>query len=75
MGTTILSNASIGNNCLVGANSLITENKIFPDNSLIVGAPAKIIRKISEEELEHIKWNAKNYIARSKFYKKNLINK
>ncbi len=46
MGATILNGARIGKNCLVGANALVTENKEFADNSLIVGAPAKLIRTL-----------------------------
>ena len=75
MGSTILSNAKIGNGCLIGANALITENKCFPDRSLIIGSPAKVVREVTKKELEHIKWNAKNYIERSQFYKKSLSTK
>ena len=45
-------NARIGANCLVGANALVTEGKEFPDGSLIVGAPAKVVRELNSEALE-----------------------
>ena len=49
MGATILNGAKIGRNCLVGANALVTEGKEYPDNSLIVGAPAKVIRELGDD--------------------------
>ena len=38
----------IGKNCVIGAKSLITENKEIPDNSLVVGSPGRVIRKLTE---------------------------
>nr|WP_272211710.1 gamma carbonic anhydrase family protein [Marinicella sp. W31]MDC2877604.1 gamma carbonic anhydrase family protein [Marinicella sp. W31] len=61
MGATILNGAVIGNNCLVGANALVTEGKIFPDNSLIVGAPAKVVRTLDEAAIEALRRSAENY--------------
>ena len=61
IGAVILNNAVIGNNCIIGAKALITENKKIPDNSLVMGAPGKIIRKVTEEEVKLIKENAIHY--------------
>ena len=44
MGATVLNGARIGRNCLVGANALIAEGKIIPDNSLVLGAPGRVVR-------------------------------
>ena len=46
MGATVLNGAQVGRNCLIGANALITEGKIIPDNSLVMGAPGKVVREI-----------------------------
>lgn len=51
MNAVILDGAVIGKNCIIGANSLITQGKQIPDNSLVVGSPGKIIRQLSEEEV------------------------
>src|SRR5690606_15281542 len=51
IGATILSHAVIGKYCLVGAGALITERKQFPDGSLIIGAPARRVRDLTEAEL------------------------
>lgn len=61
MGATVLNGAKIGKNCLIGAGALITENKVIPDNSLVMGAPGKVIREISEEQAEKLTWSALHY--------------
>ena len=70
IGSTVLNNAKIGKNCIVGAKTLITENKIISGNSLIIGSPGKIIRQITDDEINHIKENAKRYIENWKKYSK-----
>ncbi len=72
MGATILSHAIIGEDCLVGAQALITERKEFPDRSVIVGMPARRIREVTDEELEHMKWIAEHYVARGRRYRAEL---
>ena len=61
IGAVILNNVKIGKNCIIGAKSLITENKEIPDNSLVVGSPGKVIRKVTEEETKQILKNAEVY--------------
>ena len=70
IGSIILNNAKIGKNCIIGAKSLITENKIIPDNSLVVGSPGRVLRKVTEEEIKAIHENGKHYVEGSKKYKK-----
>ena len=72
MGSTILNNAKIGNYCLVGANSLITEGKEFPDNSLIVGSPGKVKRKLIEMEKKLIDLSALHYVENMKRFRLQL---
>ena len=62
MSATILDGAEIGDESIVGAGSLVTKNKKFPPRSLIMGSPAKVIRELSNEEVEGIYANAKNYV-------------
>lgn len=62
MGATVLNGARIGRNCLVGANALVTEGRNFPDNSLIVGAPAKVVREVDAKILEIIRISAEFYV-------------
>ena len=68
----ILNGAKIGKNCLVGAGALVTEGKEFPDNSLIVGAPAKVLRTLTDEDTARLKRIADGYVARSRDFKNTL---
>ena len=70
IGSTILNNAKIGKNCIIGANTLVTENKEIPDNSLVIGSPGKILRKVTDTEIKHIAENAKAYQENWKKYSK-----
>ncbi len=62
MGAILLNNAAIGADSVVGAGALVTEGKQFPPGSLILGAPAKAVRALSEEELNKIRLSAEHYI-------------
>lgn len=62
MGATVLNYANIGNNCLIGANALIPEGKVIPDNSLVVGAPGKIIRVLDAEAASGLTKSAQSYV-------------
>lgn len=61
MGSIILNSAVIGDNSIIAAGSLITEGKIIPPNSLVMGTPGKVVRQVTESEIEHIKKNAIRY--------------
>ena len=65
----ILNGAKIGKNCLIGANALITEGKEIPDRSLVIGAPGKVVRQLSDEEVRQVLGAADSYSRRFKRYK------
>jgi carbonic anhydrase/acetyltransferase-like protein (isoleucine patch superfamily) len=68
----ILNGAVIGKGCLIGAGAIITERKVFADNSLIFGAPAKVIRELKPEERDNLAKAAANYVERAVFYRAQL---
>ena len=70
IGSTILNKTKIGKNCIIGANALVTENKVIPERSLVLGSPGKVVRQVTDEEIEHIKENARDYVENFKKYKK-----
>ena len=72
IGSIILNNAKIGKNCIIGAKSLITENKEIPDNSLVVGSPGRVIRKLTNEEIQAVEKNAIRYQDNWKKYSKSI---
>lgn len=68
MGSIILNGAKISRNTIIGAGSLIPQGKEFEEGVLILGSPAKIIRKLTDEEIESIQKSANNYVELSKKY-------
>lgn len=69
----LLNNCVIGKNCLIGANALVTEGKVVPDNSLVVGAPGRIIRQLSEEEIAAMHENTLHYVEQMLHYRERLV--
>jgi len=72
MGAILLNGATVGTNSLVGAGALITEGKAFPDHSLIVGAPARVVRTLDERAAAMIRGAADSYVRRWQQYAKGL---
>ena len=58
----------IGKNCIVGAGALITEGKEIPDNSLVVGAPGKVIRQLDEATAAGLRQQALRYVANAEMF-------
>ena len=73
IGAVLLNGSKIGKNCLIGARALITENKVIPDNSLVMGSPGKIVRQVTEDEIEAMKQNAIRYQNNWKKYLKSVF--
>ncbi|WP_038207606.1 gamma carbonic anhydrase family protein [Xenophilus azovorans] len=68
----VLNNARIGRNCIVGAGSVVTEGKEFPDNSLIIGAPAKVVRTLDDAAVEKLRQSAEHYVDNARRFAKGL---
>ena len=68
MGALIMDGAVIGEDCVVGAGALVTERTIVPPKSLILGAPAKVKRPVTEAELAWIRESAQNYVKYARQY-------
>jgi carbonic anhydrase/acetyltransferase-like protein (isoleucine patch superfamily) len=65
IGSIVLNHSVIGEHSLVAAGSLITEHKSFPPYTLIMGRPAKVVRELNDEELEHLQRSPRTYVARA----------
>ena len=63
IGAVVLNGARIGANCLIGAKALITEGKVIPDNSLVMGAPGKVVRALTDDEVAGLTASAAHYVA------------
>ena len=72
IGAVVLNGAKIGRNCLIGSKALIPEGKVIPDNSLVMGMPGKVVREVSEAQLETLRMSALGYVLNWKRYKAGL---
>jgi carbonic anhydrase/acetyltransferase-like protein (isoleucine patch superfamily) len=73
MGATVLNNARIGRNCLIGANALVPQGKTIPDNSLVIGAPGKVVRVIDDEGARSLTESARHYVLNWQNFARNLV--
>ena len=62
IGAILLNGARIGRNCIVGAGALVTEGKIIPDGSLAIGAPARVVRQVTDAERQMLAGSALHYV-------------
>jgi len=63
MGAILLDGCEVGDNCIVGAGSLVKQNQKIPAGSLALGSPARVIRKLSEEEILNVRKYAERYVV------------
>jgi carbonic anhydrase/acetyltransferase-like protein (isoleucine patch superfamily) len=72
MGATILNGARIGRGCLIGAGALVTEGKRIPDGSLVMGAPGKVVRELSEAQRQALLASAAHYRDNAERFRRGL---
>ena len=68
MGSTILDGARIGRGSLVGAGALVTPGTDIPPGSLVLGAPARVVRPVNHKEREQIEYGAAHYVELARRY-------
>ena len=73
IGAIVLNGAKIGRGCLIGAGALIPEGREVPDNSLVMGAPGKVIREVGEHQAQILIASALHYVENWKRYRRDLV--
>jgi carbonic anhydrase/acetyltransferase-like protein (isoleucine patch superfamily) len=68
----VLNGARIGAHCLVGAGAVVTENKVFPDGSMILGAPARVVRQLTPEEIQRLRQSATHYVQNASRHREHV---
>ena len=58
---TLLDNSVVGNFCIIGANCLVSQGMVIPDNSMVVGVPGKVVRKVPKERLSGMEPDKNSY--------------
>lgn len=72
IGSVILNRARIGKNCLIGANTFIGEGKEIPDNSMVLGAPGRVIRQVDDAMAMVLAGSAAHYVENWRRYRAEL---
>ncbi len=68
MGSVVLDQAVVEGGAMLAAGSLLTPGKRVPKGELWAGRPAKFMRKLTDEDVEHMRWNAAHYVSLSREY-------
>ncbi|MDX1530364.1 MAG: gamma carbonic anhydrase family protein [Rhodothermales bacterium] len=68
MAAVVLDGAVIGAGSIVGAKALVTKDTVVPPRSLVLGAPAKVVRPLTDEEVEANRANARHYVRLARMY-------
>ena len=72
MHATLLNHCVVGKNCIIGAGALVPEGMVIPDGSVAVGVPAKIIKPVTEVQIEANLRNAEHYVEHGKVHARAL---
>lgn len=66
MGAIVLNGAVIEKNVIIGAGAIVTSGKVIPSGSLVLGSPGKVVKTLTEDQIESIKQSAAHYVELAK---------
>ena len=72
MHATLLNHCVVGKNCIIGAGALVPEGMVIPDGSVAVGVPARVIKPVTEAQIEANLRNAEHYVEHGKVHAQEL---
>ncbi|MEO6955837.1 MAG: gamma carbonic anhydrase family protein [Antricoccus sp.] len=64
MGSIVMNGADVGSWSIIAAGAVITQGTVVPEGSLVAGVPAKVLRKVTDEDRDQIARNATAYTTR-----------
>jgi len=70
IGAIVLGGARIGHDCIIGAGSLVTGHSVIPPRSMVLGVPGRVVRQLTDEEVQSIRAAADHYVSYSADYKR-----
>ena len=72
MGSTLLENIEVGEDCIVGANTLLSGGIKIPPRSLVLGSPGRVVRQLTEKEVQNLQMSSDHYVQKGKEFKEIL---
>lgn len=73
MRSLVLDGAVLGEKCFIGAGSLVTQGTVIPPRVLAFGSPARVVRDLTDDELQFLETSAANYVKYSGWYKESAV--
>ncbi|MCG2894129.1 MAG: gamma carbonic anhydrase family protein [Sulfolobales archaeon] len=68
MGAIVLNGAKIGSYSIIGAGAVVTQGTEIPEGSLALGVPARVVRRLNENDIKMIEENAEEYLRHVRRY-------
>jgi len=68
IGAIVLNGATVGREAMVGAGAVVTEGQAIPPRHLALGVPAKVIRELTDDEVQRLRATAAHYVSRAKLF-------
>ena len=68
MGAKLLGRTVVGRECLIGAGAVLSPGTVVPDRSVVMGIPGRVVRPVSEKDLEYMRWLPAHYVELAKKY-------
>jgi carbonic anhydrase/acetyltransferase-like protein (isoleucine patch superfamily) len=65
----VLSGARISHDCIIGAGSLVTGHTVIPPRSMVLGVPGRVVRQLTDDEVQSIRAAADHYVTHSAAYR------
>ncbi|WML39779.1 gamma carbonic anhydrase family protein [Neobacillus sp. OS1-2] len=72
MGSTLLDNVEVDEECIIGANTLLAGGIKIPPRSLVLGSPGKVVRELSEKDLQMLQMSSEHYVQKGKEFREIL---
>lgn len=68
MGAVVMNGARVGLHAMVGAGALVPQGMEVPQETLAIGVPARVVRRLTAEEIKQLEASARNYVAAAGYY-------
>lgn len=73
MGAILLDDSEIGSRCLIAAGTVLSPRTIIPDDSVVMGIPGKVVRKVTEKDLAAIDHVVQSYLRLGRLHAANAF--
>ncbi|MGC8488397.1 MAG: gamma carbonic anhydrase family protein [Clostridia bacterium] len=61
MGAIVMTGVQVGEGSILAAGTLLTKNAVIPPRSMVMGTPGRVVRFVTDSEVDFIRWSAEHY--------------